>query len=365
MPFHQLYQFQTQVHRFLLCNLKFSLLFRICKTISSFSGWYILSILPPTSLEDSSSETEWTTKPSNAIISFLSKFLNKKFPKNTSAKVNIEGKINKSILDFDTKIHSSFANINTFKGKFDINKIFLQSNYDISINDFSTLGFLVDRKLKGNANFNGQLNFENNLIDASIFSKKIFEGQMEATLKNNILKADIKNIDLSILTQSLDLPDYYEAKSDLKANYNLSTENGEVLLNLKNGKLKKNLMINTLILLLQKDITKDIYRSGDASAIINKNLIDLNLNLLADNSKINITKGKVNTQNSALNIPFNIEIDRAIFKGIIKGTIENPKIKLDTKSTLNTIKNIITRQDPKEEKNKNDKGINKLFNKIF
>ncbi|WP_291949485.1 hypothetical protein [Campylobacter sp.] len=295
----------------------------------------------------------------------LSKFLNKKFPKNTSAKVNIEGKINKSILDFDTKIHSSFANINTFKGKFDINKIFLQSNYDISINDFSTLGFLVDRKLKGNANFNGQLNFENNLIDASIFSKKIFEGQMEATLKNNILKADIKNIDLSILTQSLDLPDYYEAKSDLKANYNLSTESGEVLLNLKNGKLKKNLMINTLILLLQKDITKDVYRSGDASAIINKNLIDLNLNLLADNSKINITKGKVNTKNSALNIPFNIEIDRAIFKGIIKGTIENPKIKLDTKSTLNTIKNIITRQDPKEEKNKNDKGINKLFNKIF
>ncbi|MCR6578013.1 hypothetical protein CINS5955_00920 [Campylobacter insulaenigrae] len=295
----------------------------------------------------------------------LSKLLNKKFPKNTSAKANIEGKINKSILDFDAKILSSFANINTFKGKFDLNKILLQSTYDISLNDFSTLGFLIDRKLKGKADFNGQLNFENNLIDANIISKKIFEGQMDATLKNNILQANIKNVDLSNLAQSLDFPDYYEAKSDVKANYNLLTENGELSLDLKNGKLKKNLMTNTLMLLLQKDITEDVYRSGNANAIINKNLIDLNLDLLADRSKINITKGKINTQNSALNIPFNIEIDRAKFKGTINGTTENPKIKLDTKSTLNTIKNIITGENPKEEKNKNNKGINQLFNKIF
>ncbi|MBT0606235.1 hypothetical protein FQZ14_07100, partial [Campylobacter lari] len=298
----------------------------------------------------------------------LSKLLEKKFPKNTSAKINLDGKISKSIIDFNAKALSSFANINSLKGKFDLNQMALASTYNISLQDFSKLGFLVDRNLKGKADFEGKFDFKNALIDASVNSKNIFNGSLNATLKNNIFNAKMQNTDLSNLAQSLDLPDYYQAKSNLSIDYNLLKESGVVLMNLADGQLKKNLITSALMLLLQKDITQDVYRNGEAKININKNLIDLNLNLVADRSNINISKGKVDTKSTKLNIPFNIVIDRANFKGIIKGTTQNPKVSLDTKSVVNSIVNTIGGNASDGAKNtgkKVDQVIDKIFNKLF
>ncbi|AJC84955.1 hypothetical protein IMC75_00485 [Campylobacter peloridis] len=298
----------------------------------------------------------------------LSKLLEKKFPKNTSAKINLDGKISKSIIDFNAKALSSFANINSFKGKFDLNQQALTSMYNISLQDFSKLGFLVERNLKGKADFEGKFDFKNNLIDASIVSKNIFNGILNATLKNNIFNATTQNTDLSNLAQSLDLPDFYQAKANLDINYNLLKESGVILMNLADGQLKKNLITNALMILLQKDITKDVYRNGQAKIDINKNIIDLNLNLLADRSKIDVNKGKIDTKSSRLNIPFNVIIDRANFKGIIKGTTQDPKVNLDTKSVINSIANTIggnTSDAAKNTGKKVDQAIDKIFNKIF
>ncbi|EDP6892758.1 hypothetical protein GQR61_00665 [Campylobacter lari] len=298
----------------------------------------------------------------------LSKLLEKKFPKNTSAKINLDGKISKSIIDFNAKALSSFANINSLKGNFDLNQMALASTYNISLQDFSKLGFLVDRNLKGKADFEGKFDFKNALIDASVNSKNIFNGSLNATLKNNIFNAKMQNTDLSNLAQSLDLPDYYQAKSNLSIDYNLLKESGVVLMNLADGQLKKNLITSALMLLLQKDITQDVYRNGEAKININKNLIDLNLNLVADRSNINISKGKVDTKSTKLNIPFNIVIDRANFKGIIKGTTQDPKVSLDTKSVVNSIVNTIGGNASDGAKNtgkKVDQAIDKIFNKLF
>ncbi|ENN5833244.1 hypothetical protein AB9V25_000150 [Campylobacter lari] len=298
----------------------------------------------------------------------LSKLLEKKFPKNTSAKINLDGKISKSIIDFNAKALSSFANINSLKGKYDLNQMALASTYNISLQDFSKLEFLVNRNLKGKADFEGKFDFKNALIDASINSKNIFNGSLDATLKNNIFNAKMQNTDLSNLAQSLDLPDYYQAKSNLSIDYNLLKESGVVLMNLADGQLKKNLITSALMLLLQKDITQDVYRNGEAKININKNLIDLNLNLVADRSNINISKGKVDTKSTKLNIPFNIIIDRANFKGIIKGTTQDPKVSLDTKSVVNSIVNTIGGNASDGAKNtgkKVDQAIDKIFNKLF
>ncbi|AJC86478.1 hypothetical protein [Campylobacter sp. RM16704] len=308
----------------------------------------------------------------NIISSFneveLSKLLKKKFPKNTSAKINLDGKISKSIIDFNTKALSSFANINSLRGKFDINQMTLISTYDISLQDFSKLGFLVDRNLKGKADFDGKFDFKNALIDASVNSENIFNGKLNATLKNNIFNAKMQNIDLSNFAQSLDLPDYYQAKSNLSIDYNLVKESGVVLMNLADGQLKKNLITSALMILLQKDITQDVYHKGEAKVNINKNIIDLSLNLLADRSKININKGNIDTKSTKLNIPFNIIIDRANFKGVIKGTTQNPKVNLDAKSVINSIANTIggnTSDVAKNTGKKVDQAIDKIFNKIF
>lgn len=300
--------------------------------------------------------------------SVLSKILEKKFPENTNYDLNAKINLKNNIAIFNSHLKSSLANLNNFEGKFDISKMKLNSNYILELNDFSKLGFLVDRKLKGKASFDGKFNFESNLIDASINSKNIFDGSLNANLQNNIFNASMKNTNLSTLAQSLDLPDYYLANSDLDVNYNIIKEQGKVVMNLKNGQLKRNLLTNALIILLQKDITKDVYRDGKAEININKNLIDLNLNLNADRSNINISKGKIDTKSTKLDIPFKIMIDRANFKGTIKGTTEDPKVNLDAGSVIKSITNTIggnTSDATKSTGEKVDKAIDKIFNKIF
>ncbi|MBK1993823.1 hypothetical protein FSE90_06105, partial [Campylobacter novaezeelandiae] len=63
-------------------------------------------------------------------------------------------------------------------------------------------------------------------------------------------------------------------------------------------------------------------------------------------------------------LPFEANIDKANFKGVITGTSENPKVKLDVGSVANSIKNVLG-EKTKEQTNKVGEKIDKLFNKIF
>ncbi|MCE3578081.1 hypothetical protein LXQ12_10690, partial [Campylobacter jejuni] len=115
-------------------------------------------------------------------------------------------------------------------------------------------------------------------------------------------------------------------------------EEGEVNLDMK---LKPNLITNALKILTLKDITDDVYRTANAKALIKKENIKLDLNMQADHSYILVQSGALNSKSGALNLPFDIKLDRANFKGNITGTTENPKVNLNAGSVLNSIKNVV------------------------
>lgn len=88
----------------------------------------------------------------------------------------------------------------------------------------------------------------------------------------------------------------------------------------------------------------------------------------ADHSYILVQSGALNYKSGALNLPFDIKLDRANFKGNITGTTENPKVNLNAGSVLNSIKNVVgggVSDGAKNTGNKVDKAVNKLLNKIF
>lgn len=292
----------------------------------------------------------------------LSKILEKKFPNNTSYDLKADINLKNNIANFDSSLKSSLANLTHFKGSFDINKILLNSDFVLDVSDFSKLGFLLDRKLSGKALFNGKLDFDKG-INASIKSENLFEGKLDSTLKNNVLNANLTDVELSNLTKSFDLSDIYQGRASLNVNYNLLSENGQVNLNMKEGRLKQNAITNAIKLITLKDITDDVFHTAKADATIRKELIDFNLNMQAQRSNIQIAKGNFNSKNGALNVPFEAKLDRADFKGVITGTSENPKVKLDTKSVVNTLKNVIGGQE--SNSHKENKPVNKLLKKIF
>ncbi|EAI7602672.1 hypothetical protein CNV11_02325 [Campylobacter jejuni] len=297
----------------------------------------------------------------------LSKILNKNFPNNTSYDLNTKINFKNNIAQFDSVLNSSLADLTKLQGSFDISKMLLNSDFNLKINDFSKLGFLLDRKLKGKAEFNGKVGFDKSL-NFVVNSPNLFEGKLQSTFKDNLLLADLNGVDLSSLAQGLDFMDIYQGKADMKANYNLLSEEGEVNLDMKEGKLKPNLITNALKILTLKDITNDVYRTANAKALIKKENIKLNLNMQADRSYILVQSGALNSKSGALNLPFDIKLDRANFKGSITGTTENPKVNLNAGSVLNSIKNVVgggVSDGAKNTGNKVDKAVNKLLNKIF
>ncbi|EAK1486050.1 hypothetical protein CNU59_00250 [Campylobacter jejuni] len=298
----------------------------------------------------------------------LSKILNKNFPNNTSYDLNTKINFKNNIAQFDSVLNSSLADLTKLQGSFDISKMLLNSDFNLKINDFSKLGFLLDRKLKGKAEFNGKVGFDKSL-NFVVNSPNLFEGKLQSTFKDNLLLADLNGVDLSSLAQGLDFMDIYQGKADMKANYNLLSEEGEVNLDMKEGKLKPNLITNALKILTLKDITDDVYRTANAKALIKKENIKLDLNMQADRSYILVQSGALNSKSGALNLPFDIKLDRAnFFKGSITGTTENPKVNLNAGSVLNSIKNVVgggVSDGAKNTGNKVDKAVNKLLNKIF
>lgn len=301
----------------------------------------------------------------NAAV--LSQIMDKKFPENTNYDLNVKADLKNNIADFEGVLNSSLANLSNLKGKFDISKMILNSDYVLDIADFSKLGFLLDRKLKGKASFNGNIGFDKTL-NFTALSKNLFEGKLDSTLKNNILNAKLEGVDLSTLANGLDFIDIYQGKANLEAKYNLVSEQGEANVDMKEGKLKPNAITAALKLITLKDITTDVFHTANAKALINKENIKLDLNMQADRSYVLISSGMLNSKNGSLKLPFDIKIDRANFKGNITGTTQNPQVKLEASSVVNSIKNIIgdkAQDGVQKAGEKVDEGINKLLNKIF
>lgn len=301
----------------------------------------------------------------NAAV--LSQLMDKKFPNNTNYDLNVKADLKNNVADFEGVLNSSLANLSNFKGKFDINKMILNSNYVLDIADFSKLGFLLDRKLKGKASFNGNIGFDKTL-NFTALSKNLFEGKLDSTLKNNILNAKLEGVNLSTLASGLDFIDIYQGKANLEVKYNLISEQGEVNADMKEGKLKPNAITAALKLITLKDITTDVFHTANAKALINKENIELDLNMQADRSYVLISSGMLNSKSGSLNLPFDIKIDRANFKGNITGTTQKPQVKLEAGSVVNSIKNIVgdkAQDGVQKAGEKVDEGINKLLNKIF
>lgn len=301
----------------------------------------------------------------NAAV--LSQIMDKKFPENTNYDLNVKADLKNNIADFEGVLNSSLANLSNLKGKFDISKMILNSDYVLDIADFSKLGFLLDRKLKGKASFNGNIGFDKTL-NFTALSKNLFEGKLDSALKNNVLNAKLEGVDLSTLANGLDFIDIYQGKANLEAKYNLVSEQGEVNVDMKEGKLKPNAITAALKLITLKDITTDVFHTANAKALINKENIKLDLNMQADRSYVLISSGMLNSKSGSLKLPFDIKIDRANFKGNITGTTQNPQVKLEASSVVNSIKNIIggkAQDGVQKAGEKVDEGINKLLNKIF
>lgn len=293
----------------------------------------------------------------------LSQLLRKPFPPQVDYELKLKSTLKDSLADFDALLHSSMGKFKDFKGSFDLNQLILNSYFNLSLNDFSKFGFLVDRKLSGSADFNGMLSFDKGL-NLSINSANLFQGRFAARVKDHAIDASLDGMNLSTLAKSIDLIDLYEGKGNAKVHYHFLNQNGTVFIDMSEGRLKKNAITNAIKLLTLKDLTDDVFHSAKVEAKIHKELIDFMLHMQAKNAQVSANKAKINIENKLLNIPFEAQFDKLNFKGIIEGTSDDPRIKLSGESIKNTLKNIID-DGVKKPSEKAGEKLDKFFKQIF
>lgn len=275
----------------------------------------------------------------------MSKILEKDFPKDVKFSLKANSDIKSNIANFDANFLSDLLNLNSIKGKFDIEKSVLDSKYELGLPDLSKLKFLANRDLKGKIDANGDLKF-NKELEFSLNSD-IFKGKLRADLKSNIFTAKLDKFIIKELTQMLTYPNFYDGTANLNANYNLKSSIGDFNLDIIEGRLVKSGLTNAISFAVQKDITQEVYKDGYVKGNINKNLIDFQANMKAQKSELNITKGTFDSLTSKLDIPVQMNIEKTDLNVHVTGTTQEPKY--DVKS------------DYLEKKI--DKGIGKLIDK--
>lgn len=275
----------------------------------------------------------------------MSKILEKDFQKDVKFSLKANSDIKSNIANFDANFLSDLLNLNSIKGKFDIEKSVLDSKYELGLPDLSKLKFLANRDLKGKIDANGDLKF-NKELEFSLNSD-IFKGKLRADLKSNIFTAKLDNFIIKELTQMLTYPNFYDGTANLNANYNLKSSIGDFNLDIIEGRLVKSGLTNAISFAVQKDITQEVYKDGYVKGNINKNLIDFQANMKAQKSELNITKGTFDSLTSKLDIPVQMNIEKTDLNVHVTGTTQEPKY--DVKS------------DYLEKKI--DKGIGKLIDK--
>lgn len=275
----------------------------------------------------------------------MSKILEKDFPKDVKFSLKANSDIKSNIANFDANFLSDLLNLNSIKGKFDIEKSVLDSKYELGLPDLSKLKFLANRDLKGKIDANGDLKF-NKELEFSLNSD-IFKGKLRADLKSNIFTAKLDKFIIKELTQMLTYPNFYDGTANLNANYNLKSSIGDFNLDIIEGRLVKSGLTNAISFAVQKDIAQEVYKDGYVKGNINKNLIDFQANMKAQKSELNITKGTFDSLTSKLDIPVQMNIEKTDLNVHVTGTTQEPKY--DVKS------------DYLEKKI--DKGIGKLIDK--
>lgn len=267
---------------------------------------------------------------------------------NAFVNTNLSGTIVDSKVDFN----SNLADLDIKKARFDMKDASIVSDYTVKLHDLDKLYFVADRHLKGKLIAKGELKKAKDL-DLTVFSN-VASGKLDAKLHNDLLKANLKDMQTLDLLDMLLYPQVFDSGIDADVVYNLATQKGDFDGKLKEGKFMKNTILDLTKQYAKVNLYKQKFQ-GDVNAKINKEHITALLDLKSNTSSIYTKDTKLNskTQNIDSKIKIIANNNPALYV-TLKGNVKAPKVGVDAS---NIVKDEATKVIKKE--------INKFFKKLF
>lgn len=290
----------------------------------------------------------------------LKKYTELKIPNDISYSLKSDINIKNNIANFTQKLNSSVLDSLDLDGTFDIKKQNLNSKYNINISDLSKLAFVTGKKLIGKLNAKGIIQKENENIKATLKAPFI-GGDVDGVYDKNIATLKADNISVRKLLELLEIPRVFESNGNLNAKYNTKTQKGDFNLFMKEGRLTPNKLVSLAATFGGIDLESEVYKNSVFKGVIDKNMVNYDLNMSASKSEILIPRGNYNILTKQVDADLLAKIQKTDVSGKITGNASSPEVKLKSNYLDKKVDNLL---DKHIEDNKTKEVIKDLF-KLF
>lgn len=248
-------------------------------------------------------------------------------------------------------LKSNIMNLNIEKAIYDFKDSSFNSDYLVKIPSLDKMLDFTKTKLRGTIDIKGEIQNKNNSLMVN-GNSNILDGNFNFDLKNDDLKANVKNIDIKKLTYMLYQPDIFDAKGNFTIDYNLLVKKGTLDGKLLNGQFLPNDFSKLINQLSRFDLPKEVYEVFDIHSDINENILTSNINMKSYHTQIDINNSVLDLENSTIDAKLNAIVKGSSFAVNINGNTSNPKISLATKDLIKEQleKQLEKRKDKIEEK---------------
>ncbi len=147
------------------------------------------------------------------------------FPPVSNFTASVIARLSKNIVEANTNLKSTLANVSAKKSTIDLSTQSISSDFDVKVDDLSYIGNMVEQKLKGSFDINGDVSYEDNILSFDAHTQSL-GGKVDVSMKKNSLLATLKDVSVEKILTILNKPIMAKGAMNATAKFdNLTPEN--------------------------------------------------------------------------------------------------------------------------------------------
>ena len=242
--------------------------------------------------------------------------------------LDASGQFKKGIGYGQSKIKTSIGDIFLEEMVYDPETKAFKSKYTLDIPSLKEWHKVIDRKLYGPLVLKGE--WSKDKVRTVTAQTSTLGGKVTSTLLGDDLISTIDNVPLENILGLLGHKKDFLGKAFGKGKYNLKNKSGVVDIDITAFQIKPSPTTNTIKMIIGKDPARVIFDSTKFHADIQGKVTDYTLHAQGTNSSIEITDGRIDKIKNTNTAKFTFVYDKYTVNGKIKGTVDNPKVTVDT-----------------------------------
>jgi hypothetical protein len=271
---------------------------------------------------------------------------------NTTFELKSDAVIKDDKVTASSVLTSNLATLKMKKTDLEISTAYLSSDYDLFIPSLQRLEPILERKLIGKLNINGEIRKEKKLTITAY--SDIFNGKVNAKMVDTKLDADFKDLQAIEVLKMLSYPQVINASVEGSLSYDTASKKGRLDTRFDTATLTRSQMTDLIGALSHSDLTKERFNQGSLISLIDKEIITSELAMQSKRVNLNSKRFIINSKKQLIDAHFAIKVKEYPGDVIVTGDINAPKVRLDAKSMVTP-----------EVKEKVTKEINRFLKKLF